>query len=198
MALTASCIQPQRASAETDTEAPSPPQIGGPFALLDHTGRALSERDFRGSFMLVFFGYTHCPDICPTELQLISEAIDGLGESGAKVQPIFITLDPERDTPEGLADWLSNFHPRMVGLTGSRAQVAAARKAYRVYAAKFYPPPASLSGEGDDDGGSEYLLDHSAITYLVGPDGGVRAVFPQGSDGDEMAATIRPYLSRPQ
>ena len=198
MALTASCIQPQRASAETNTETLSTPQIGGPFALLDHTGRALSERDFRGSFMLVFFGYTHCPDICPTELQLISEAIDGLGESGAKVQPIFITVDPERDTPEVLADWLSNFHPRMIGLTGSRAQVAAARKAYRVYAAKFYPPPGSLSGEGDDDEGSEYLLDHSAITYLVGPDGRMRAVFPQGSDGDEMAATIRAHLSRPQ
>lgn len=173
----------------------SVPPIGGPFSLVDHTGRAVTDRDFRGQFMLVFFGYTYCPDLCPVELQYISEAMDALGEAGTKVRPVFITVDPEHDTVEVMADYLSNFHPRLVGLTGTPEQIAAAAKAYLVYYAKFYPAPAALGGETDGgENASDYLMDHSTFTYLMGPDGRYLAHFSYGTPPEAMAEEIRRYL----
>jgi len=160
--------------------------IGGAFELVDQTGETRTDADYRGRYMLVFFGYTHCPDFCPTALQAVADALDALeaaaGAAAAEqVVPIFVTVDPERDTPEALKDYASAFHPRLVALTGSAAQVAQAAKAYRVYYAK--------AGEGED-----YLMDHSTFTYLMGPDGRYLAHFRHGTPPEEMAERIRSFM----
>ncbi len=180
----------------------SPVPIGGPFTLVDHSGNTVTAADFKGSYMLVFFGYTFCPDVCPTNILAISEAMDLLDERAELVQPLFITVDPERDTAEIMADYVGNFHPRLVGLTGTNAQVAAAAKAYRVYFSKFYPPPETLSGEqtsgdgttAEDEGDSDYLMNHTATTFLMDPDGEFVAHFAHGTTPETMAAKIREHM----
>jgi protein SCO1/2 len=167
----------------------SPPTRGGPFSLVDHTGRAVTDEEFRGRFMLVFFGYTYCPDICPTELQTASEAMEALGEAGNKLQPVFISVDPERDTPEVLADYVDVFHPRLVGLTGTPEQVAAAAKVYQAAYMKV-PLPSAEGGDSDD-----YGMAHSVTTYLVGPGGRILASYPRGTRSEDMAADIREFLN---
>lgn len=167
----------------------SPPTRGGPFSLVDHTGRAVTDEEFRGRFMLVFFGYTYCPDICPTELQTMSEAMDALGEAGNKLQPVFISVDPERDTPEVLADYVDVFHPRLIGLTGTPEQVAAAAKVYHA-AYMRVPLPSAEGGDSDD-----YGMAHSVTTYLVGPGGRILASYPRGTRSEDMAADIREFLN---
>jgi len=159
--------------------------IGGPFSLTDHNGRTVTDQSFRGKFMLVMFGYTYCPDVCPTQLSTASDAIDALGDAAEKVVPIFITIDPERDTPEHLKEYVSYFHPRLIGLTGSPEQIKSVAKAYRVYYAK-----SSASKDDPED----YLMDHSAISYLVGPDGKFLTHFSHGLDAETMAKRIREYL----
>ena len=143
--------------------------VGGPFALVDQDGRAVTEQAFRGAPFLVFFGYTHCPDVCPTTLSDMTQVLQALGPN-KPVRAAFITVDPERDTPEALKQYLSSFDPRISGLTGSPAAVAAAEKAYRVYARKV---PST---------GSDYSMDHTAIVYLMDRDGRfVQALNPQQS-----------------
>jgi protein SCO1/2 len=156
--------------------------VGGPFTLTDQHGRRVGDGDFRGRFMLVYFGYSFCPDICPTDLAAMSAAIDRLGPLGDQVQPIFITIDPERDTVERLADYAPLFHPRLIALTGTAEEVERAAAAYRVYYEK--------AGEGTD-----YLMNHSGIVYLMGPDGRFLTHFPQGTDAEEMAEKIRSQMS---
>jgi len=156
--------------------------VGGPFALTDQNGRPVSDADFRGKLMLVYFGYTFCPDVCPTELLDMSQAVDALGKDGDEVQPIFITVDPVRDTPEALKEFLVNFHPRMLGLTGSVEQVQAAAKAYRVYFAK------ATGAERD------YLVDHTSIVYLMDRQGRYLTHFGANVRGDQMAAAIKKFL----
>lgn len=153
--------------------------IGGPFSLIDQTGRRVSDTDFRGHYMLVYFGYTYCPDVCPTELATISRAIDLLGTDAARVTPIFITVDPARDTPKVLAEYHQNFHPSFVMLTGSADEIAAAAKAYRVYYAK--------AGEDDQD----YLMDHSSFVYLMDEDGRYVTHFAPDTTPEAMAKSIR-------
>ena len=114
--------------------------VGGPFSLTDQDGRRVSEKDFLGKHMLVFFGYTYCPDICPTELQVMTAALDTLGPEAEKIQPVFVSVDPERDTPEVLKSYVENFGPRLIGLTGTPEEIAAIAKAYRVYYAKAGQP----------------------------------------------------------
>lgn len=157
--------------------------LGGPFSLVDHTGRTVTEADFAGRFMLVYFGFTFCPDVCPTELGTIASALDLLEEAGERVTPVFISVDPERDTPEAMADYVSRFHPRMVGLTGSPEQVAAAARAYRVFYAKVNRPEMS-----------QYLVDHSSFIYLVGPDGRVRSLFRPETSPEVIAEAVRGQL----
>lgn len=157
--------------------------IGGPFALVDHTGRAVTDRDYRGRAALVFFGFTFCPDVCPTELGNVAAALDLLGADAARVAPLFVTIDPERDTPAKLADYVALFHPAIIGLTGTPEQVAAAARAYRVYYAKATPP-----------GASDYVMDHSAFTYVLGPDGGVRALLRPGASPEDIARALRAAL----
>jgi protein SCO1 len=158
--------------------------IGGPFALTDQTGKTVTDQDFRGRYMLVFFGFTHCPDICPAELQVMAATLDGLGPKAAEVVPIFITLDPERDTQAIMGDYVKNFGPSFVGLTGSREAIAEAAKAYRVTYSKFQ----------EDKTTGEYSIDHSALVYLMGPDGNYITHFAYGTPAAKMTDTLRRYL----
>jgi cytochrome oxidase Cu insertion factor (SCO1/SenC/PrrC family) len=157
--------------------------IGGPFALVDQNGVRRTDADFRGQFMLVYFGFTYCPDICPTDLQQMGLAVDQLGPAGDAVQPIFITVDPERDTPEHLKDYVAMFHRRFVGLTGDAGAVKEAARAYRAYYAKV------------ELGKSDYTVDHSAFIYLIGRNGEYLGFFPPGTSADLLAGTLRPFVS---
>jgi cytochrome oxidase Cu insertion factor (SCO1/SenC/PrrC family) len=158
--------------------------VGGPFSLVDQTGRDVTDADYRGKWMLVYFGYTFCPDVCPTELQTISSAMDLLGPEAQRVVPIFITVDPERDTPDLMANYVRLFDDRLVGLTGTPAQIAAVAKAYRVYYARVTPK-----------GSQDYLMDHSSFIYLMGPDGRFRGVFHQGMAAKDLADGIRAKMN---
>jgi protein SCO1/2 len=153
--------------------------LGGPFSLVDQTGRAVTERDYAGGWMLVYFGYSFCPDVCPTELGTMAAAIDALGLAADRVTPVFITVDPQRDTPAALADYVARFHPRMQGLTGTPEQVADAARRYRVYYAKAQRPDMT-----------DYLMDHSSFIYLVGPDAKVRSLFRPEQRPEDIAAAI--------
>jgi len=157
--------------------------IGGPFALTDQSGALRHDTDFRGELMLVYFGYSFCPDACPTALTTMSTATDMLGDKAKDVQPIFITIDPARDTVAQMKLYASNFTPRLVALTGTPDQVADAARAYRVYFAK-------AKGESDAD----YLMDHSGFVYLMGRDGRYLAHFGPDATAEAMAGTIRKYL----
>jgi protein SCO1/2 len=161
-----------------------PVQIGGPFTLVAHTGRTVSDSDFLGKYLLVDFGYTYCPDVCPTILHDISAALDELGPDTAAVQPLFITVDPQRDTVEVLADYVAAFHPRLIGLTGTDEQVAQAAKAYRVYFAKAAPAQEN----------EPYLMDHSTFIYLMGPDGQYLTTFNHTTSPQKMALTIKEII----
>ena len=146
---------------------PFPVDIGGDFALVDHTGKAVTEADYRGRFMLVFFGFARCDSICPVGLKRMTEAVGLLGEPGAQVQPILITVDPEHDTPEVLADHLPTLHPRLVGLTGSPEAIAAAMKCYKVN--------AQLVGQTWK---GAPRISHGSYIYLMCPDGSLLSVLP--------------------
>jgi protein SCO1/2 len=157
--------------------------LGGPFTLVNQTGRTVSDADFAGRPLLLYFGFTYCPDVCPTELGTIAAALDSMGPLGERVTPVFVTIDPERDTPAAMADYVSRFHPRMVGLTGSAEQVAQVARAYRVYYAKVRPRDSS-----------DYLMDHSSFIYFVGPDGRVRSLFRPETTPEAIAAAITSQL----
>jgi len=161
--------------------------VGGPFTLTDQTGKRVTDRDFRGKFMLVYFGFTNCPDVCPTALQVMAAALDKLGPNAERITPVLITVDPEHDTPALLASYVASFHPRLVGLTGSPAEIDAAAKAYRVYVKKV-PDPKSTAG---------YTMDHSSIIYVMGPDGTYRTHFTHATSADAMADRLAAMLQKP-
>ena len=158
--------------------------VGGPFSLLGTDGKTVTDADFRGRYMLIFFGFTHCPDICPAELQIIAQALDGLGDKGKKVVPVFVTLDPERDTPEVMGQYVKSFGPNFVGLTGTPEAIAAAAKAYRVAYAKV---------ENKESPGA-YSVDHSALAYLMDPEGKYVTHFTYGTNADQMAEKLNKIL----
>ena len=158
--------------------------LGGPFQLTDDTGRAVTDADYRGRWMLVFFGYSNCPDECPLTLQKMAGALTRLGSLADKVAPIFITVDPARDTPARLKTYLANFDPRITGLTGSDAQIAQAAKAYRV----FYAP-----GKHEESGAD--LVSHSTFLYLLDPAGRFSTLLPSDVDADRLAAELRAELT---
>lgn len=166
-----------------------------PFSLIDQRGESVTDEEFRGRFMLVFFGYTYCPDVCPLGLQRMSRAVDALGPEAEQVAPIFITVDPERDSSSVLATYTAHFHPRLIGLTGTREQVDAARRSYGVRSFKVFLPPSFEEGESDEDDNSRYLMQHSASTYLVGPDGAIERVFSHETSSREMARQIRELIT---
>jgi protein SCO1/2 len=134
--------------------------VGGPFSLMDGAGKSVTDRDFRGKFMLMYFGYTHCPDVCPTTLAAMGAAMDRLPPAArARIVPVFITVDPERDTPSVVGAYARAFGPEFVGLTGSAAAIGTAEREYRVYAQKHVLE------------GGDYAMDHSSVIYVMGPDG---------------------------
>ena len=158
--------------------------VGGPFLLVGADGKPVTDRDFRGRYMLIFFGFTHCPDICPAELQVIAQALEQLGDKAKNVVPIFITLDPERDTPEAMGNYLKSFGPNFVGLTGSPEAIAAAAKAYRVSYAKVE----------DKESAADYGVDHSALVYLMDPEGRYVTHFSYGLSAEQMAEKLGKLL----
>ena len=157
--------------------------IGGPFHLTDQNGKAVSDADLKGKWQLVFFGYTHCPDTCPTALNEIALALDQLGVKRDEVEIVFITVDPDRDTPEVMKAYVQSFDARIIALTGSADAVAQAAKAYRVYYAK-HP-----RGDG------EYDMDHSAVIYVMNPDGRFTATFTPDSTADAIAQRLQKLIS---
>lgn len=165
--------------------------IGGPFNLTDHTGAKKSDKDYKGKFMLVYFGYSFCPDICPTDLQKMASALELAKPKSEKVEPIFITIDPERDTPKQLASYVTNFHPRLTGLTGSVEEIKAIKKAYKVYGVKV-----------DENGkpsknvkGTDYLMDHSPQTFLMDPDGNFIRYFRFNNTPKDIASAINKHVN---
>jgi protein SCO1/2 len=156
--------------------------IGGPFQLVDHDGNMVTDQDFKGKPFLVFFGFTHCPDLCPTALFEMSEVLRKLGPDAEKVRALFITVDPERDTPAVLKDYLSSFEPQIRGLTGAPSAIAAVEKAYRVYARKV---PLERGG---------YTMDHSVFVYLMDKNGRFVSTFNLKRRPEEAAAELRKYL----
>ena len=160
-------------------------QIGGPFQLMDHTGVLKTEKDFVGKFTLIYFGYTYCPDVCPTTLTTMTDALKSLGSKADRITPIFITVDPKRDTVEHLRMYVSHFHPRLIGLTGTDAQVAKAAKVFRVYFAK-------QKGAKPED--VDYLVDHSSIVYLMDQKGRYLSHFGHAVTAEAMAERIQKHL----
>ena len=156
--------------------------IGGPFKLVDQNGKSISDQDLKGRPFLVFFGFTHCPEVCPTALFDISEVLNKLGPDADKVNALFVTVDPERDTPEKLKEYLSSFNPRLIGVGGNAEALAAVAKAYRVYYKKV---PLK---DGD------YTMDHTAIVYLMDKNGQFVAPFSLRRRPEDSAAELRRYL----
>ena len=161
------------------------PTVGGPFSLVDGQGKTVTDRDFRGRFMLVYFGYTFCPDVCPTTLNQVAEAMDRLGPKADRVQPLFITGDPKRDTPPVVQPFVAAFSPRLIGLTGTPEEIAKVAREYRVYY-------AARPAEGSP---GEYTVDHSSILYLMDPGGAFVAPIRADESGAEIAADIARHLS---
>jgi protein SCO1/2 len=157
--------------------------IGGPFRLIDQNGKPVSDADLKGKWQLVFFGYTHCPDTCPTALNEIALALDQLGVKRGEIEIVFITVDPERDTPEVMKSYVQSFDAPIIALTGSADAVAQAAKAYRVYYAK-HP-----RGDGD------YDMDHSAVIYVMNPEGRFTATFTPDSTADAIAQRLQKLIS---
>jgi protein SCO1/2 len=158
--------------------------IAARFTLTDHTGRRVTEKDFSGRHLLVFFGFTSCPDVCPTALLTVTQALERLGTEASGLSTLFITVDPERDSPQQVAAYLESFHPSIVGLTGTPDEIAAAEKSFRVYARKV---PSS-------DGSGDYTMDHSALLYLMGPDGAYLAHFPPTIEAEALASALAARL----
>jgi protein SCO1/2 len=164
--------------------APQAPSIGGPFSLVDQTGRTVTDADFRGKLMVIYFGYTFCPDVCPTTLGNLSQAYDQLSPAEqAQVVPIFITVDPERDTVDQMAQYVDAFSPALIGLTGSPDQITAVLKEFHVYAHKA------------DEKDGNYGVDHSSILYVMGKDGKYAAHFPGEVSPKDIVAGVKKHLA---
>jgi protein SCO1/2 len=157
--------------------------IGGPFALTDQNGAPRTDKDFRGQYLLIYFGYTFCPDVCPTTLSVMGDAMDKLGPLSERVTPVFVTVDPARDTPKVLKAYLKSFGPRFVGLTGSAEAIAKISREYAVYAAK-----QPLQGGG-------YAMTHSNTIYLMGPNGKFLTHYDEAIGPDALAAKLKDQIA---
>ena len=153
--------------------------VGGPFRLTGQDGKSVTDQDFRGRYMLIYFGYSFCPDVCPTTLSVMAQALEKIGGRSRQVAPIFITIDPERDTPKVLEDYVKAFGPSFVGLTGSADEIKAVEKKYRVYAVK---KPLE---------GGNYGMDHSSVIYLMGPDGKLVSFYDEAISPDDLAKELK-------
>ena len=158
--------------------------VGGPFTLQNGDGKTVTNKDFQGKYMLVYFGYTFCPDVCPTTLNAVAEAVDKLGSDASRLRPVFITVDPKRDTPSVVKRYAAAFGPRIEPLTGTPEQIATVAKEYRVYYAEH------RTGPGPDD----YSMDHSSVLYLMNPNGGFLAPLRADESPDAMAADLKKLM----
>jgi cytochrome oxidase Cu insertion factor (SCO1/SenC/PrrC family) len=158
--------------------------VGGPFTLTDQTGKQRSDAEFHGKLMIVYFGYTYCPDVCPTDLMAITQALDALGPAAEGVQPVFITIDPDRDT-KVLADYVSAFHHSLIGLTGSPDEI---RKVANAYKAFYVKVPDERSGE--------YSIDHTGVIYLMGRNGEYLGFMPPQTNPDRLTEVLRKNLAQ--
>ncbi|XP_068606237.1 protein SCO1 homolog, mitochondrial isoform X2 [Brachionichthys hirsutus] len=163
------------------------PALGGPFSLIDHNNKPAGSEDFLGRWVLIYFGFTHCPDICPDELEKMIEVVDRIDEikSLPNLTPILITIDPGRDTTEALAAYVEEFSPKLIGLTGTPAQIEQVSRSYRVY----YSP-----GPKDED--NDYIVDHTIIMYLVGPDGEFVEYYGQNRTSVEISNSVAAYMRK--
>jgi protein SCO1/2 len=157
--------------------------IGGSFSLIDGDGKRVTEADFKGKWLMIFFGYTFCPDACPTALSAMAEAMDRLGAQADQVQPIFITIDPERDTPQVMKEYVGNFGPKIVGLTGTSADIAAVAQSFRVYYKKA----------GD---GANYLMDHSTAILVMNPEFHFAGIIPGDAKPAQMIERLNEIMSQ--
>ena len=160
--------------------------IGGPFTLVSSSGESVSDRSYRGKWVLIYFGYSYCPDACPTALNNISVALEKLGADSKNLQPLFVTVDPQRDTRAAMADYLKSFDSRIIGLTGTQDQIDRTVKEFRVYASR----------DKSDDGGDSYLVSHTSYIYLMDPQGEFVNVIQGGATGEEIAAWLRKEMGR--
>ena len=158
--------------------------IGGPFEMVNQNGNKVTEKDFAGKPMLLFFGYTYCPDVCPTELQIMSTTLDQLGDQAKNVQPVFVTIDPERDTPAVLKNYLDSFGPRWTGLTGTPDQVRNIARVWHVFYEK----------RDNKDAPTDYLMDHSSFIFLMGPDGKFIKHFNYTTDSKALGEALSEAL----
>jgi protein SCO1 len=165
----------------------NPLGIGGPFTLLDGNGQTVTDKDFRGKYMLVYFGYTFCPDVCPTTLNAVADAMDKLGPAASNIQPLFITVDPKRDTPAVVKQYAAAFGPKIEGLTGTPEEIANVAKVYRVYYAEH------RTGTGPND----YSMDHSSVLYLMGPNGDFVAPVRADQSGEEIVVNLKKLMGHP-
>jgi cytochrome oxidase Cu insertion factor (SCO1/SenC/PrrC family) len=159
--------------------------VGGPFTLTDHSGRKRSDAEFRGRLMIVYFGYTFCPDVCPADLMAITQALDQLGDAAGGIQPIFITIDPERDTTKVLGEYIAAFHKSFIGLTGSPEQIRKVANAYKAFYAKV---PSERPGE--------YAIDHTGVIYLMGRDGEYLGFMPPQTSPERLTEILRQNLAK--
>ncbi len=165
--------------------ASDPVKTGGRFIMNNHFGEVVTDQDFSGKFMLIYFGYTFCPDVCPTSLQTMTHALNLLGKDAKYVQPLFVTVDPERDTITVMREYVSAFHPSLIGLTGSKVALDSITSKYRVKYEKV-----SESGAINDD----YLVDHTAAVLLISPGGEYLRRYPYNTLADEMASSMNKYI----
>ncbi len=159
--------------------------VGGPYTLVDQDGKTVTDKDFTATYKLIYFGFTYCPAICPTELSKMAKAMDLLGTAARAVQPMFISLDPERDAPENLKKYVPMFDDRLIGLTGSPAQVKAIADEYKIYYAKV-----------QDEAANDYTIDHSSYIYFMSPDDQLLHIFKTEDTAEQMAALIQAWLTQ--
>jgi len=173
----------QAAPLAEETKAVASPGVGGAFSLVDGEGKAVTEKSWPGKYKLVFFGFTHCPEICPVSLDKMTSALDKLGDDAGKIQPLFITTDPQRDTPEVVKAFTANFHKSITGLTGTAEQVKSAENTYKVYAVK-------REGETKDD----YQMDHSSYIYFMSPDDKMLAIMGSSDKAEDIVTKVKAAL----
>lgn len=183
------------AAITTETSSSGTADIGGAFTLTNQKGAKIDSKDLLGKPMLIYFGFSHCPAICPTDMATFTQVLKGLGADGDRISAVMVTVDPARDTPERLATFLKDFDPRIIGLTGTEAEINTVKDAYKVFAQKVEMDAAALESMGlkPDD----YMMDHSTLTYLMGKDGKYVTHFPHNSNPQDIITQIQKLLYDP-